>query len=333
MAKTYLVTGGTGFIGSGLVRALLSAGHRVRTLDNDSRGSQAKLAAALGPRLAEVDRRTGDIRDAAAVSEAVRGVDGVCHLAYVNGTEYFYSKPELILDVAVKGMVNVIDACLAAGVGDLVLASSSEVYQTPPTVPTDETVPMVVPDPLNPRFSYGGGKIISELMAINWGRKHFRRVTIFRPHNVYGADMGWEHVVPQFAARMKVLIAERPAGIIPFPIQGSGTETRSFIHIDDAAAGILTVVEKGEHLGIYNVGTGDEVSVADLARAVAAWFGREIEVIPGKLQPGSTPRRCPSVAKLSALGFRPRVSLKEGLTRTLEWYAANPAPPREKPGS
>ena len=85
----------------------------------------------------------------------------------------------------------------------LVLASSSEVYQTPPQVPTDESAPLVVPDPLNPRYSYGGGKIISELMAINYGRKYFERVLIFRPHNVYGPDMGFEHVIPQFALRLK----------------------------------------------------------------------------------------------------------------------------------
>ena len=75
------------------------------------------------------------------------------------------------------------------GVGRLILASSSEVYQSPPHVPTDERTPLVVPDPLNPRLSYGAGKIISEMMVINHGRKHFERVLIFRPHNVYGPDM------------------------------------------------------------------------------------------------------------------------------------------------
>ena len=70
-------------------------------------------------------------------------------------------------------------------------------------MPTDESAPLAIPDPLNPRYSYGGGKLISELMAINYGRKYFDRVLIFRPHNVYGPDMGWEHVVPQFALRLE----------------------------------------------------------------------------------------------------------------------------------
>jgi nucleoside-diphosphate-sugar epimerase len=317
MSKKYLVTGGTGFIGSALVKALLASGASVRTLDNDSRGHVDKLGYARN----YVDRRLGDIRDAEAVSRAVQGVDCVCHLAYINGTEFFYTHPDLILDVAVKGMVNVVDGCRAHGVGDLVLASSSEVYQTPAVVPTDETVPLVVPDPLNPRYSYGGGKIISELMAINFGRKHFDRVTVFRPHNVYGPDMGWEHVIPQFATRMKELSSTNPTGVLPFTIQGTGRETRSFIYVDDAADGIMRVIESGAHLNIYNVGNEDEVTIADLAREVARFFSREIDIVPGRLQPGGTLRRCPSVAKLASLGFQPTTSLRDGLTKTLLWYA------------
>src|SRR4051794_6989870 len=156
--RKYLVTGGTGFIGRGLVAGLLRVGAKVRTLDNDSRGS----AQSLGELSKDVEIMTGDIRELDTVKGAVAGVDGVCHLAFINGTEYFYTIPERILEVAVKGMMNVIDACLAHGVGELCVASSSEVYQTPPAVPTREDVPLSVPDPLNPRFSYGGGKIISE---------------------------------------------------------------------------------------------------------------------------------------------------------------------------
>ena len=108
-------------------------------------------------------------------------MDEVHHLAFVNGTEFFYSQPDLVLDVGVRGMINVIDACRKHNVGTLVLASSSEVYQTPPKIPTDESAPLAVPDALNPRYSYGAGKLISEVMAINFGRKYFERVLIFPP--------------------------------------------------------------------------------------------------------------------------------------------------------
>src|SRR5512132_2752640 len=199
MSARILVTGGSGFLGSALVKGLVRQGETVRVFDDNSRGALRRLR--------EVERDIefvrGDIRDAAGVDAAMRGIDEVHHLAFVNGTATFYSAPDLVLDVGVKGIVNVIDACRRHGVGQLILASSSEVYQTPPRVPTDESAPLSVPDVLNPRYSYGGGKLISELMAINFGRKYFERVLIFRPHNVYGPDMGWEHVVPQFALRLQ----------------------------------------------------------------------------------------------------------------------------------
>ena len=133
--SSILVTGGSGFIGSALVKALVKEGHAVRVLDDNSRGAPRRLREVEG----DIEFIGGDIRDAAVVARAVRGVDEVHHLAFVNGTEFFYSAPELVLDVGVKGMINVIDACRSEGVGKLILASSSEVYQTPPHVPTDET--------------------------------------------------------------------------------------------------------------------------------------------------------------------------------------------------
>ena len=265
-ARRILVTGGSGFIGSALVKALLRAGETVRVFDDNSRGALRRLQEVEH----DIEFVSGDIRDAAAVDAAMRGIDEVHHLAFVNGTATFYSAPDLVLDVGVKGIVNVIDACRRQRVARLVLASSSEVYQSPPQVPTDERVPLVVPDPLNPRLSYGAGKIISEMMVINHGRKHFERVLIFRPHNVYGPDMGFDHVIPQFAVRLKRAIAEHANGALPFPIQGSGAETRSFCHVDDLVAGVLVMRAKGEHLGIYHIGTTEEVSIADLARRMAS---------------------------------------------------------------
>lgn len=316
-----LVTGGSGFIGSGLVKALVHSGAQVRVLDDNSRGSPRRLT--------EVERDIefigGDIRDAAAVDAAAKGVDEVHHLAFVNGTEFFYSQPDLVLDVGVRGMVNVIDACRKQNVGTLILASSSEVYQTPPHVPTDESTPLTIPDPLNPRYSYGGGKLISELMAVSFGRKYFERVLIFRPHNVYGPDMGFEHVVPQFALRLKALADAQRAGRLRFEIQGSGQETRSFCFIDDLVAGVMVMRAKGEHLGIYHIGTTEEVAIAELARRVARVAGREIELVPGTLQAGGTLRRCPDISKLARLGYKPRVPLDEGLKLTLDWYWKNSA--------
>lgn len=311
-----LVTGGLGFLGAALVKRLVAAGHAVRVLDNASRGSLAKLGATA----AAVEIHEGDIRDPAAVARAAQGVDAVYHLAYINGTRFFYERPREVLDVAVRGMLNVLDACAAAGVRRLYLASSSEVYQTPPSLPTDERVPLSVPDVANPRYSYGGGKILCELMAMNYGRELFDRVVIFRPHNVYGPDMGYEHVIPQLTGK---LLAARD-GVLA--LQGDGSETRAFVYVDDFIDGVMLATERGEHLGIYHIGTMTEVSIADLARRIATRLGLEVRLVPGPPAPGATARRCPDTAKIAALGYAPRVSLDEGLAITVDWYRSRPWP-------
>jgi nucleoside-diphosphate-sugar epimerase len=319
MKWRFLVTGGTGFVGAPLVRRLVRDGHHVRVLDNNLRGKPRRLA--------DIEKRfeliEGDIRSFEVVLNAVRGMDIVVHLAAINGTEYFYSKPELVLDVGVRGILTVIDACRAQSVRELFVASSSEVYQTPPLCPTDETAPLVVPDVLNPRYSYGGSKIISELVAINYGRSLFERVVIFRPHNVYGADMGWEHVVPQFCLRAIEQIKLHPTGVLPFPIQGDGTQTRAFTYIDDMIDGLITVIEKGRHFEIYNIGNPEELAVAEVARAIIHEFGRSAELQPSTLPQGSVLRRCPDITKLRHLGFIPKIPFATGIKLVVEWYRDN----------
>ncbi len=315
----YLVTGGTGFVGSALVRRLLRNGNRVRVLDNNSRGKPARLEGISD----KLELLQADVRDAQAVQLACKGMDSVCHLAYLNGTEFFYTKPDLVLDIAVKGITNVIDGCMKEGVKELILASSSEVYQTPPAVPTDENVPLSVPNPLNPRYSYGAGKIISELMAVNFGRKYFQRVIIFRPHNVYGPDMGWEHVIPQFCLRMKELSSDTKSKQIKFPIQGNGKQTRAFVFIDDFIDGLILLLEKGEHLGIYNIGTTEEITIGQVAVEIGKYFKKEVTVVPGAPAQGATLRRCPDISKLKKLGYLPKVSFRDGLRITAAWYDKN----------
>lgn len=315
MKKKFLITGGSGFIGSALVKSLIKNGQNVRVLDNQSRGVSRRLKDVDG----KYEMMVGDIRNPEVVERSCQGIDCVIHLAYINGTEFFYTKPELVLEVAVKGMVNVLDACIKNKVEEIFLASSSEVYQTPPIIPTPETIPLIVPDPLNPRFSYGGGKIISELLAINYGRKYFKRVVIFRPHNVYGPDMGWEHVIPQLILRIKKL-SKKNSENIKLPIQGTGKETRAFIYIDDFVEGFLKVLGNGKHLEIYNIGTMEEISIKKLAEEIGRCFNKKVKLLIGELKMGSTFRRCPDTTKLINLGFQPKFNLKKGLQETVQWY-------------
>jgi nucleoside-diphosphate-sugar epimerase len=317
--KKYLVTGGTGFIGASLVRRLVSRGDTVRILDNNSRGAVRRL----GNLVSSVELVVADIRDGEQVTRAAEGMNSVLHLAYVNGTEFFYSQPELVLDIAIRGMLNVIDACRKNDVRELVFASSSEVYQTPPRIPTAEDAPLSVPDVLNLRYSYGGSKIACELMAVAYGRLGFDRVMIFRPHNVYGPDMGWEHVLPQFVLRAGRQIIDHPRGPVPFRIQGDGSQTRAFVHIDDFTDGIICILDRGEHMQIYHVGNPEEVTILDVVQRLFTYLGREPRVITDAMPAGGPVRRCPDIGRVRTIGYEPRISLAEGLPSLIEWYMAN----------
>jgi len=316
----YLVTGGAGFLGSALVKRLAASGHEVRVLDDFSRGQQRRLVDI------SCEIVNGDVRDEKTVSNAVQGCDSILHLAYLQGTQTFYSCSKDVLDVAIRGMVNILSACERQGTGELLLISSSEAYQVASIVPTSETIPLTVPDVLNPRYSYGGGKIACELMAIAWHKVGILdRLIIARPHNIYGPDMGREHVIPEFCIRMNGFIQEHPNGIIPFPIQGTGLETRSFCYIDDCIDQLTLLLNRADDLGVYHVGTMDEKTISDVAHGVAACYGREIKVIPGTLPKGSPPRRLPDTEKIHQLGhfYYPEVLFPEGLRRTVDWYREN----------
>jgi nucleoside-diphosphate-sugar epimerase len=315
----YLVTGGAGFIGSSLVRRLCAAGCDVAVLDDGSRGRWTRLTGL------QCDRFDGDIRDAAAVLRAAQGCDRIVHLAYLQGTQTFYSEPRQVLDVALRGILNVLQACEAAGVGDLLLVSSSEAYQVAPVVPTPEDIPLVVPDVMNPRYSYGGGKIACELAALAWQRTGvLDRVIIARPHNIIGPDMGREHVIPEFALRMNEAVAATPDPdeIIPFPIQGSGQETRSFCWVGDCVTQLLSLLEHSPRgAEVYHVGVEDERTISDVAHEVAKCYGRQVKVVPGSLPQGSPPRRLPDTSKVRDLGPAfPYMNFPEAVRRTVSWY-------------
>ena len=127
MAKKVLLTGGSGFLGSGLAKGLVKRGYTVRVFDNNFRGNLRRLKNIAD----EVEFIEGDIRDAVAVDAATKGMDWVFHLAFVNGTRHFYEQPGLVLDVGIRGALTTMDAAMKYGVERYIVASSSEVYQEP----------------------------------------------------------------------------------------------------------------------------------------------------------------------------------------------------------
>jgi nucleoside-diphosphate-sugar epimerase len=170
-----------------------------------------------------------------------------------------------------------------------------------------------IPDIFNPRYSYGGGKIISELYSLYFAKKNFKKFVIFRPHNVYGKDMGNEHVVPEFINRLKILNKNKK-----FMISGTGKEIRSFIYIDDFISGFDKIFRKGKNFQIYNIGTSEKIRIIDLAKLIASIFDKKIKIKKTKILKGSPTIRCPDIKKIKSIGFKQNVGLKEGLIKIIK---------------
>lgn len=318
MKKKYLITGGTGFIGSNITNKLISNGHEVIVIDNNQRGKTKRLSNHKNLKFIY-----GDIRNFKDILKAAKKIDGIIHCAYVNGTETFYKKPELILDIAILGIINILKLVKKVKVKEFYLISSSEVYQLPNKIPTPENVPLIIPDVLNPRFSYGGGKIVSEMIAVHSIRKYVDKVIIVRPHNVYGPDMGNEHMIPQIIKKIKKSSKNFKKKKINFKIQGSGNETRAFTYIDDFVDGLVLLIKNNIKFGIYHIGNHRETKVINVVKKIIEILNLDGVIKKQKLLKGSVLRRCPNINKLKTLGFKNKINLDIGLKLTINWYLQN----------
>lgn len=311
----HLVTGGAGFIGSALCDKLSAQNNEVISFDNFSRKSHINTHKPY-------HMYNGDIRDIYELNKCIKRygqIDYLWHLAYINGTKTFYSNPELVLEVGVKGAINTIDSAIKYKIPNYILASTSEVYNEPLQVPTTELEKILIPDVYNPRFSYSGGKIISELLSIHYAAKNGINVKIFRPHNVYGPNMGVEHVIPEIIK--KIIKPENPQYIndkLIVNIQGTGLETRSFCFIEDAVDQISLISTLNSET--YNVGVENEITINELVNSIAEILNVKIEIVIGNKTNGSSNRRCPDMSKFKSLGYIPKHTLYQGLEKTIKWY-------------
>jgi len=311
-----LVTGGSGFLGSALVLRLVSLGHKVAVLDNNFRGSIEKIKDVLD----KILFIEGDIRNKNDVKKAIKDCDIIFHLSFINGTKYFYKKPNLVLEVGIKGALNTLDCAIQNEVDTYIMASSSEVYNQPTNIPTDESERAIITDIKNPRFSYAGGKLISEILTINYLNNTNIRNLIFRPHNVFGPNMGFEHVIPDLLFKIFNSSDGFKNKNCTVKIQGSGDETRAFCYVEDAVDQLICIMNNGVKGELYNIGMQKERTIKELIKDIGDILNININIVPSEVLEGSTLRRCPDISKIKSIGYKDSDNYYAGLSNTLKWY-------------
>ena len=314
-ARHHLVTGGAGFVGASLVRALEARGDRVRVLDS---GRTAGFAYLRGTTAEVIE---ADVADATILSRALEGVDSVVHLAAQTGVPASIAAPLVDLRENVLGTVTLLDAAREAGVERFVFASSNAaVGLMEPPAREDAT-----PRPVAP---YGAAKLAVEGYLHAYHRSYGMVTTGLRFSNAYG-PYGL-HKISVVAAFLKAYLAGRP-----LTIYGDGAQTRDFVHVDDLVALVLLVLDAGaDTVGgeVFQAGTGRETAVVELARTVLSVGDREGTLAHVPERHGDVARNFSDIGKAARiLGYRPAVELRDGISRTLRWFEAALADPELAP--
>jgi CDP-glucose 4,6-dehydratase len=318
-----LVTGAHGFVASHLAKTLLERGDAVRVLDRpapreaDVGGERLSGLDLLGIR-GEVELAEGDLRDAEAVDAAVGGCDAVFHLAAQTIVGVARSSPLETLEVNVRGAWNVFEACRGQGVARTVFASSDKAYGSSPELPYREDFPLRAAHP------YDASKAAADIVARSYASAYGVPLAVTRFANVYGGgDLNFSRLIPETV--VAVLDGRSPV------IRSNGSPERDFLHVDDAVTAYLSIeaaLGSGRAAGeAFNAGGERPHSVREVVGliAAAAEAGVEPEYLGSGTPDGEIDRQFVDSAKLRELsGWAPKVELKDGLRRTLDWYRVHP---------
>jgi UDP-glucose 4-epimerase len=299
------VTGGAGFIGSHVVDALLERGYEVLVVDDLSTGKRENVAERAD--LAELD-----IRQAEALLRAFENFapTAVCHLPAQASETFSVREPAVDHAVNDIGTFNVCEAARAFGAPVVFASTGGALYGDEAELPTAEST---IPRPLSP---YGASKLAGEAYVGTWGRLHELGNVVLRLGNIYGPRQQ-----PHTEAGVVAIFSGKLARGEPPTVYGDGRQTRDYTHVSDVAAAFLAALESGRP-GTYNVGTGIETTVLELLEQLQRAAGTSLEPRFEPLRPGELLRSAldPRLIE-SELGWRPQVSLREGLAATFRTYA------------
>ena len=311
MAGVSVVTGGAGFIGSHLVDALVARGEQVRVLDDLSTGRRENLPA-------EVEFLAGSVVDRATVAEALDGATTVYHLAAMASVAKSLEDPLLCHAICATGTLNVVDVARKVGVKRIVYAASSSAYgsASDPAGQGEET-------PLHPLSPYAAAKLAGEHYLESASASYGLESVRLRFFNIFGprqrADSPYSGVIAIFTGLLT-------AGKTPM-IHGDGLQSRDFVYVENCVDAILLAgTTPGVSGRVFNVGTGQGVSVMELVTALNRVLGTDIAPEFGPTRAGDVRFSLAKIARIrDALGFEPKVSFEDGLRRTVEWYQAGGA--------
>lgn len=313
--KQVLVTGAGGFIGSHLVEALLHEGARVRAFVRYTSRNDLGLLKLLRPEdLARVDVIAGDLRDEHAVYETVKGCDLVFHLGALISIPYSYVHPAEVASVNFMGTLNLLMACREHGVKRLVHTSTSEVYGTARQVPISES------HVLQGQSPYSASKIGADKLVESFVAAYGLPAVTVRPFNTFGPRQSTRAVIPTIITQ----------ALVKDEIKlGNLSTTRDFTFVTDTVNGFLRAAEaQGVEGGVFNLGTGEEISISDLVQRIIGQVGRTVRITEDsqRLRPeASEVMRLLSDNSLAVqrLGWRPQFTLDQGLEQTIAWVREN----------
>jgi UDP-glucose 4-epimerase len=304
MIKRLLVTGGCGFIGANLVPKLIGRGYRIRVLDDLSRGFLSFIDGL------EVEFVEGDIRSSADTETALRGVDGVIHLAAYGSVVESLKDPQTNFEINAGGTLNVLDGAKRAGVTKFVFASTGGALVGDADPPVNERS---LPSPKSP---YGASKLTCEAYCSAYAQSFDLPTVMLRFANIYGP----------FSAHKKGAVTAFSKSLIsgdPIAIYGDGSASRDFLHVDDLCSGIIKAMEKDlPPATILHLATGRETTILELANLLRKVAGKpEHRIRFEGSRAGEVHRNFATYDRAaSVLGFKPSVVLEEGLARTWQWF-------------
>lgn len=321
--KNILVTGADGFIGSHLVEMLVEQGHHVKALSQYNSFNNWGWLEDI-PANDRIEVLNGDVRDAHYCKHITKDIDTVFHLAALIAIPYSYVAPDSYVDTNVRGTLNICQAAKENGCARVIHTSTSEVYGTAQYVPIDEN------HPLQPQSPYSASKMGADAMAMSFYNAFDLPVTIARPFNTYGPRQSARAVIPTIITQIADGAKEIKLGDV--------TPTRDFNYVSDTCRGFIALAESDKTVGeIVNIGSNFEISVIDTLTMIKDIMGSDVEFVldAQRQRPDKSEvfrLWCDNTKIHGLTGFKPELTIRDGLQKTVDWFTQPANLAKYKPG-